>query len=306
MSEQGGERRKFVVAGASGLIGQALVASLEADGHEVVRLVRRPPRTTAEEQWLDDFGPLDPGILAGATAVINLCGASIGKLPWPPGYATELRRSRIRPTRVLADAIRALGPDAPHFISASAVGYYGDQPGETLDETSRAGDTFLAHLCDQWEAAARTAGPDARVTSLRTAPLVDAEGVLKPLLSLTKLGASGPLGGGNQTMPWISLEDEVRAIRHIIDHELTGPVNLAGPTPATSNELGRALAHRMHRPYAVRAPKWGLRLALGRRATDSLLLADAAVRPTRLLDSGFEFTHPTVADAVAAAVPQAA
>jgi NAD dependent epimerase/dehydratase family enzyme len=234
-----------------------------------VRLVRRPAESPDEVQRLANFEPLDPSILAGSKAVINLCGASIGRLPWTPAYATKLRRSRLRPTRVLADALRALGSDAPAFVSASAL----------------------------------LAGPDVRVTLLRTAPLAHADGVLKPLLRLTKLGVSGPLGSGRQVMPWISLDDEVRAIRHVIDTGLTGPVNLAGPTPATSNDLGRELAQRLRRPYALPVPKWGLRAALGRRAADSLLLADADVQPTRLVESGFEFTHPTVADAVAAAVP---
>lgn len=295
---------RYVVAGSSGLIGHVLVDSLQSDGADVVRLVRRPVRAADEVEWLRDFAPLDPAVLAGARAVINLCGASIGRLPWTSGYATQLRRSRIRPTRVLADALRALGRAAPHFVSASAVGFYGNQPGAQLDESARQGDTYLAWLCAQWEAAALLAGPDARVTLLRTAPLVHAYGVLKPLIALTKAGVSGPLGSGTQLMPWISLGDEVGAIRHVIDRQLTGPVNLSGPTTATSNDLGRALATRLRRPYMLRASKWGLRLALGRRAADSLLLADAAVLPVRLLESGFEFAHPTVQAAVAAAVPQ--
>lgn len=294
---------RYVIAGASGLIGRALTESLQHDGATVIRLVRRPAESPDEVQWLANFEPLDPSILVGSKAVMNFCGASIGRLPWTPGYATELRRSRLRPTRVLADALRALGKEAPAFVSSSAVGFYGDQPGATLDERGAPGDTYLARLCAQWEAAALLAGPDARVALLRTAPLVHADGVLKPLLTLTKLGVSGPLGSGNQVMPWISLEDEVRAIRHIIDEGLTGPVNLTGPTLATSNDLGRALAQRLRRPYVLPVPKWGLRTALGRRAADSLLLADAAVQPTRLVESGFEFEHPTVADAVAAAVP---
>ena len=149
------------------------------------------------------------------------------------------------------------------------------------------------------------AGPSARVALLRTAPVVHAEGVLKPLMLLTRLGLSGPLGLGTQVWPWISLDDEVRAIRHVIDGDLEGPVNLTGPTRATANDLGFALARRMNRPFLLRAPGWALRLALGPDAADALLLSDMPVVPERLEASGFSFTHPTVEDAVAAAVPAA-
>ena len=146
-------------------------------------------------------------------------------------------------------------------------------------------------------------GPHARVALLRTAPVVHAEGVLKPLLMLTRFGLSGPIGRGTQVWPWISLDDEVRAIRHVIDSDLDGPVNLTGPTRATANDLGFALARRMNRPFLLRAPAWGLRLALGPDAADALLLSDMNVVPERLEASGFAFRHPTVEDAVAAAVP---
>ena len=135
--------------------------------------------------------------------------------------------------------------------------------------------------------------------------MVHAEGVLKPLMLLTRLGLSGPLGLGTQVWPWISLDDEIRAIRHVIDGDLEGPVNLTGPTRATANDLGFALARRMNRPFLLRAPGWALRLALGSDAADALLLSDMPVVPERLEASGFSFTHPTVEDAVAAAVPAA-
>ena len=138
---------------------------------------------------------------------------------------------------------------------------------------------------------------------LRTAPVVHADGVLKPLILLTRLGVSGPIGRGTQVWPWISLDDEVRAIRHVIDGDLDGPVNLTGPERATANDLGFALARRMNRPFLVRAPAWGLRLVLGKDATEALLTSDMDVVPERLAASGFTFTHPTVEVAVAAAVP---
>ena len=291
----------IVISGSSGLVGGALVRSLRADDIEVVRLVRHAPRASDEIRW-DPERPLDPAVLAGASAVVNLNGASIGKLPWTKGYRQQLIDSRIASTRTLAGAIRELSDDAPHFVSASAVGFYGDRPAERLTETDVPGDTFLAELSVDWEAAALEAGPAARVALLRTAPILHPQGVLKPLMLLTRLGVSGPLGGGRQIWPWISLPDEVRAIRHVIDRELTGPVNLTGPEAARANDIGRAIAAELRRPYLLPAPKWALRLALGRDAADSLLLSDARVVPAALLGSGFVFEHPTVAAAVDAAL----
>ena len=293
-----------VIAGASGLIGGALTWSLRADGVRVTRLVRRPPRAPDEVEWLTDDAPLDPAVLAGADAVVGLNGASIGRLPWTAAYRETLRESRLTPTRTLAAAVRALGSDAPAFLSASATGYYGDRPGEHLTEQSTPGDTFLAGLCVEWERTALEAGPDARVVLLRTAPLLHRNGVLKPLITLTRLGVSGPLGRGTQVWPWISLDDEVGAIRHLIDGSVSGAVNLVGPEPATASEIGRGLAAEMHRPFLLPAPAWALRLGLGRDATDSLLLPDADTAPAVLQDSGYRFRHSTAADAIASALAE--
>jgi hypothetical protein len=298
--------RRIVVAGASGLIGRALVDSLRADGIAVTRLVRRTAEAADEVEWLTTGEPLDPAVLEGAHAVIGLNGANIGRFPWTSGYKSTLLWSRIAPTRALARAVRELGTGAPHFVSASAVGYYGSRPGAVLTENAPRGESFLADLCGEWEGAAFGAGTDAAVSVLRTAPVVHPDGVLKPLMLLTRLGLSGPIGRGTQAWPWISLEDEVRAIRHVIDARLTGPVNLSGPTRATANDLGFALAVRMNRPFLVRAPVWGMKLVLGADATEAILTADAHVVPQALEKSGFVFSNPTVEDAVAAAVPAAA
>lgn len=295
---------RVVLAGASGLIGRALARSLRQDGIPVSVLVRRPARSDDEVPWLQTTAPLDPDVIAGARAVVGLSGASIGRFPWSRRYRSELIWSRLTPTRTLATAVRALGEDAPAFLSASAVGYYGDY-GIAVTESAAAGDTFLARLCVVWEDAALSAGDRARTVLLRTAPLVHPDAALKPLIQLTRLGVAGPIGRGTQSWPWISLRDEVRAIRHAIDTELSGPVNLAGPRRATANDLGFALAVRMNRPYLVRTPVWALRAVLGRDAVSALLSEDVEVFPKALLDSGFAFTHPTVEDAVADAVPAA-
>ena len=297
--------RRVVVAGASGLIGSTLVDGLRADGVSVTTLVRRPPRTADEVEWLTDDAPLDPAVLDGADAVVGLNGASIGRFPWTASYKHTLVWSRITPTQTLARALRELGTDAPAFVSASAVGYYGSAPGRVLTEDSPRGEAFLADLCGEWEGAARSAGPHARVALLRTAPIVHPDAVLGPLILLTKLGVSGPVAGGQQIWPWISLDDEIAAIRHIIDRGIDGPVNLTGPTPAHANDLGFALAVRLNRPYLLPAPAWALRLVLGIDATEALLTTDADARPEVLEASGFTFAHETVEQAVAAAVPAA-
>lgn len=295
--------RRVVIAGASGLIGGALADSLRSDGIEVTRLVRRAAEAPGEVEWLTDARPLDPAVLAGAEAVVGLNGASIGRFPWTSNYKNTLLWSRVTPTQAIARAVRELGSDAPAFVSASAVGYYGSAPGRRLDEQSPRGDTFLADLCGEWESAAQAAGDSARVALLRTAPIVHREGVLKPLILLTRFGLSGPIGRGTQVWPWISLDDEVRAIRHVIDAGLTGPVNLTGPTRATANDLGFALAVRMNRPFVLRAPVWAMRAALGADATEAILTSDMDVAPSVLESSGFVFRHRTVEEAVAEAVP---
>lgn len=292
----------IVIAGSSGLIGNALVSALRDGGHKVVRLVRRPSAAPDEVSWDPTSGQLAPDSLRGAQAVVSLGGASVGRLPWTARYREELWRSRIDSTRTIVGALHALadeGSSIPQFVSASASGFYGTAPGLPLTEQSRAGDTFLARLCVAWEAEALRASDVTEVTLLRTSPVLHAEGVLRPMIRLTRLGLGGPLGSGRQVWPWISLADEVRAITHTIEHRITGPVNLAAPIPASNTEIGRALAHKLRRPFLLPAPAFALRAALGRDAADSLLLADARVEPAVLFSTGFEFAHPSIHDAIA-------
>lgn len=287
-----------VIGGASGLIGRALVASLRERGDRVTRLVRREPVAPDEVRWLDG-APLDPAVVAGVDAVVGLNGASIARLPWTRSYRSELLWSRITPTRALARAVEALpAAERPLLLAASATGFYGS--GQDLTEQARPGSTFLASLCVEWEHAARIAGE--RVALLRTAPILHPEAVLKPLIALTRAGVSGPLGTGTQSWPWISLDDEIAAILHVLDNRLTGPVNLTGPARATANDTGFALARRLNRPYLLRAPAWAMRTALGDDFADAVLLTDAHVVPVALTASGFTFRHRTAEDAIEAAV----
>ncbi|MGW4928780.1 TIGR01777 family oxidoreductase [Agromyces sp. NPDC004153] len=291
-----------VISGSSGLIGSALARSLRADGITVKRLVRRRTRRDDEIEWLTTGQPLDPDVLIGAQAVVCLNGANIGRLPWTRGYRRTLRQSRMVPTRTLAKALRTLGAESPALVSASAVGYYGNRPGVILTEGAHAGTTFLAHLCVNWEREAQQAGDACRVACIRSAPVLHRDGMLKPLIRLTALGAGGPIGTGDQVWPWIHLDDEVRAIRHVIESDIDGAVNLAGPTLATANDIGRSVASVLRRPFFVPAPEWALNLVVGRAATESLLTTDARVTAAVLERTGFTFTHHTAAEAIFAAL----
>lgn len=293
---------RIVVAGASGLIGVPLVGALRSAGHDVEVLVRREPRAAGEFHWDPAAGELDPAVLEGADAVINLSGASIARIPWTTGYQRELVASRIGPTRLLAETMAGMSSPPATFLSGSAIGFYGNRPRVRLDDDSPRGDGFLADLVLAWEQAAALAPPATRVVNLRTGVVVARSGGMAPVRLLTTFLLGSRFLPGTQYWPWISLDDEVRAIRHVIDGDLAGPVNLAGPTRATANDLGFALARALNRPFLVRAPAWGMKLALGRDATEAILTADMNVVPARLEASGFVFTHPTVEDAVRVAV----
>ncbi|CAH0204829.1 TIGR01777 family protein [Plantibacter sp. VKM Ac-2885] len=292
---------RIVIGGASGLIGTALGRSLETDGHDVVRLVRRPARGAGEAEWDPLAGVLDPAVLSGADAVVNLSGASLGKLPWTAAYRSTILWSRLSATRTLVDAMNRAEQPPAAFLSGSAVGYYGDRPGETLTEDSSRGTGFLADVVVAWEDSALAAPDAVRTVLLRNGIVVDLAGVLKPLAPLTRFGVAGPLGSGRQFWPWIGLQDEVRAITHLLTSTLSGPVNLCGPQAARADDLMFELARRMNRPYLLRVPKFALKALLG-DAADGLLLSDQRVEPRRLLDDGFTFSTPTVEQALAEAL----
>jgi uncharacterized protein (TIGR01777 family) len=292
---------RIVIAGASGLIGNALAAELASRGHRVVRLVRRPARSPEELSWDPKSRYLDPRAVSGADAVINLSGASIGRLPWSRSYRKTILTSRIDATSTLVAAIRGAEVPPPVFLSASAAGYYGSRPGELLTEASARGTGFLSDVAAQWETDAMRVSDITRVVTLRSGIVLAADGVLGPLLLLTRLGMSGPLGGGSQYWPWVSLDDEIAAIVHLLDSSIAGPVNITGPTPATANTLMRHLAKRMKRPFWVPAPAFVLRALLGDAAKD-LLLVDQQPMPARLLADGFTFRYDTVEPAVDAAL----
>ncbi|TFD92660.1 TIGR01777 family protein [Cryobacterium lactosi] len=288
---------RVLISGASGLIGSELTRQLEAAGHTVLRLVRRPPQTRAEFRWDPATLTLDPAVLDGVDAVINLSGASIGRLPWTKSYRRQIMESRVQATRTLTDAMRRSATPPSVLLNASAVGIYGNRPGEELTEESLPGSDFLATVVTTWEAEARLAPEATRVVMLRTGLVLAKGGALKPLMPIVRLGLGGPLGRGSQMWPWVSLHDEAAAIVHLLTSELSGPVNLAGPTPATANDVIRAVATALRRPFFVPVPEVVLTLAL-QDAARQLLLADQRVSSAKLEADGFRFTHRTAAEAV--------
>jgi len=288
---------RVLISGASGLIGSELTRQLEAAGHTVLRLVRRPPRSRAELRWDPATLTLDPAALDGVDAVINLSGASIGRLPWTKSYRRQIMESRVQATRTLTDAMRRSATPPTVLLNASAVGIYSNRPGEELTEASAPGSDFLATVVTTWEAEARLAPESTRVVMLRTGLVLAKGGALKPLMPIVRLGLGGPLGRGSQMWPWVSLHDEAAAIVHLLTSELSGPVNLAGPTPATANDVIRAVATALRRPFFVPVPEFVLTLAL-QDAARQLLLADQRVSSAKLEADGFRFTHRTAAEAV--------
>lgn len=297
---------RVLIAGASGFIGTALVERLTADGHEVVRLVRRRAQGSDEASWSPGAGIIEFTVMDRVDAVVNLSGASLARLPWSKNYRGEIVDSRVTATRTLADAMRKARRPPDVFLSASAVGYYGDRPGELLTEFSSAGSGFLAEVVGRWEGAAALAPDETRTVVFRTGIVVGHGGAMQRVGTLTRFGLSGRLGTGGQHWPWIALDDEISAIVHLLASELSGPVNVVGPTPATADRVMSAMSERMHRPYTFTVPERMLGLALG-RAADELLLSSQKVRPKRLLDDGFRFEHVTVESALDAmlSVPRA-
>ena len=292
----------ILVAGASGFIGTPLVAALRDAGHHVSTLVRRDPRTPTEFRWAPGDRPLDPAVLDGADVVINLSGASIGKLPWTEEYKRTLLSSRIDPTYTLVTAMRQATNPPRAFLSGSASGYYGDRPTDKLTEDAGPGSGFLADLCERWEAIAADAPDATRVVHLRTGLVLGpGGGALGPVLPLTRYWLGSKLGTGGQFWPWIALDDEVGAIVHLCTADVAGPVNLVGPEPAVSDRITRYVAKAMDRPYALTVPEFALRLLL-REAADELLLSSQEMIPGVLRDSGYEFRYATPEAAIDAFV----
>jgi len=290
---------KVLVSGSSGLIGSALVPALRQAGHQVVRLVRRRPEPPDEFFWLPDAGQLDRSALEGVDAVVHLAGETIGKR-WTSSAKERIRASRIEGARLLTEAMREIGTPPRVFVSASAVGYYGDRGSEILDENEAPGRGFLAEVCKDWEAATRPAVErGVRVVNARTGIVLSGRGgALKAMLPLFQLGLGGVLGDGRQYMSWIAIDDVVRGYLHLLeDSGLSGPVNLTSPNPVTNAEFTQTLAKVLGRPAFLRIPAQVLTLPLGEMAQETLLASQRAI-PRRLLERGFQFQYPELEGAL--------
>jgi uncharacterized protein (TIGR01777 family) len=290
----------ILVTGASGLVGSALVPHLETLGHTVVRAVRREPRGDSERRWDPAAGSLAPGFLDGIDAVIHLAGAGIGDKRWTTDYKREILESRTKSTSLLAGAIAGAAVKPGVFLSGSAIGIYGPRDGAVLDETSAHGEGFLADVCEQWESAtleAEDAG--VRTVHLRTGIVLSRKGgALKKQLPLFALGLGGKFGNGRQWQSWISIDDEVGAIVHLLGSTLSGPVNLTAPEPVTNSDFTRILGRVLRRPALVPIPSFGPALLLGKELADALLFTGQRVVPGALQRDGYVFRHSSLEQAL--------
>jgi uncharacterized protein (TIGR01777 family) len=295
------------ISGSSGLIGTALVAALTDTGHRPVRLVRREP-SGDEIRWDPEGGSIDDASLEGMDGVVHLAGAGIGDHRWTDEYKLEIVRSRTKSTVLLAGALADLGKPPSVLVSGSAIGFYGDRGDELLDETSAVGTGFLPEACVAWEAAtvaAEEAG--IRVAHIRTGIVLSGQGgALKKLLPLFKVGAGGKLGSGRQWQSWISIEDEVGAILHLLAADIRGAVNLTAPNPVRNAEFTKTLGGVLGRPSFLPIPSFGPKLLLGSELADNVLLAGQRVTPTVLERSAYEFRHPTLEVALRAVLDKPA
>ncbi|WP_203834883.1 TIGR01777 family oxidoreductase [Winogradskya humida] len=296
---------RILMAGASGFLGTHLAERLRSSGHDIVRLVRRPASGPDEVTWQPSTGQVDPACLVAADAVINLGGAGVGDKRWTASYKSLIRSSRVDSTGTLAHAIRKLpAEDRPKvLLQSSAVGWYGDTGDREVTEEAPAGSGFLSDVCRVWEAAARPAeDAGVRVALMRTGlPLDQHGGLLKPQMPLFKLGGGAKLGSGKQWVPWIALTDWLDAVEFLLERDdVSGPVNLVGPAPATNAEFTRTLGKVLHRPALLQVPGIALHVALGGFADEAL--RSQRVLPGVLERAGFAYSYPTLEAALRAAV----
>jgi uncharacterized protein len=282
---------RVLISGASGLVGTELARQLREDGHEAIRLVRRAARAADEISWNPSKGEIDPEIMESVDAVVNLAGATTGRIPWTAKYKKEIVSSRIDSTRTLVTAINRAGNPPKVLISGSASGFYGEGGSTWLSEESPKGKGFLSDLAHNWEQEAMKAR--ARVVLVRTTLVMSRKkGALGPLMPLLKLGVGGPIGSGKQFWAWINLVDEAAAIIHLITTPGThGPYNLTAPEPATCEEMIVGLGKAIRRPTFFRIPEFLMKLFIG-EAAEELLLVSQKMTANKLLASGFRFRYP--------------
>jgi len=291
---------RVLISGASGLVGSEVARQLVATGHEPIKLVRRPISGPDEVEWNPAAGVLPADLMDNIDAVVNMAGATTGKIPWTKKYKQEIVASRIDSTRTLVKAMAAAKNPPKVFVSGSASGFYGDSGDKVLTESEPKGSGFLSDLANQWEQEALKAPSGVRVVLARTTMVMSRQlGALGRLLPLIKLGVGGPLGSGKQWWAWISQVDEAAAIIHLINTpSASGAFNLTAPQPATCKDIVVALAKELKRPAIVPVPAFALKMILGEAATE-LLLCSQNMSAEKLLATGFKFQHPTLRSAAA-------
>lgn len=289
---------RVLVSGASGLVGSEVIRQLKAEGHEALRLVRRKASAVDEVEWDPSRGYLQPGIMETIDAVVNMAGATTGKIPWTSKYKEEIVSSRLDSTRTLVAAMQSAKRRPEVLVSGSASGFYGDSGERILSESAPKGTGFLSDLAHAWEQEALKAPTDVRVVLARTTMVMSRKlGALGRLLPLIKLGIGGPLGSGKQWWAWISLPDEAAAIIHLIKTpSAKGAYNLTAPEPATCGEIVKELAKSLSRPSLIAVPSFALKALIGEAAVE-LLLCSQNMSADRLLKTGFKFQHPTLHEA---------
>lgn len=289
---------RVLISGATGLVGSEVARQLLAAGHEPIKLVRRPAVRADEVEWDPARGFITAGVMDTIDAVVNMAGATTGKLPWTKSYKQEIVNSRLDSTRTLVQAMTSAKKPPKVFVSGSASGYYGDTGETVLSETAPKGTGFLSDLAYQWEQEALKAPESVRVVLARTTMVMSKKlGALGRLLPLIKLGVGGPLGRGTQWWAWISQVDEAAAIIHLINHPTaTGAFNLTAPEPATCIDIVRALAKELKRPAIIPVPAFALKLAFGEAASE-LLLCSQNMSAKKLIETGFKFKHATLQEA---------
>ena len=294
---------KIVITGSSGLIGSALVRDCEKKNFEVLKLVRRAPKQENESQWNPIKGIVDLNVLEKATAIVNLAGAGVGDRRWSKKYKKLILDSRVNSTETLANAIVNLKTPPSVFVSGSAIGFYGDTADVAVDENANLGEGFLSDVVFNWEyAAQRVRSNNIRVVHPRTGLVMSKRGgLLKKILPLFKLGLGGKLGNGKQYWSYISLEDEIRAIHHVIDDvRLTGGVNFTNPNPVTNAEFTKSLASVVNRPAFLNVPSLALKIALGEFSIEAL--GSSRILPSKLQAAGFKFNQPDILSTLNSAI----
>jgi uncharacterized protein (TIGR01777 family) len=286
--------QRIAVTGASGLIGSALVGYLKSQGHTVQRLVRRAAVSSEEITWDPIAGTVDMEALAGVDAVIHLAGAGVSDKRWTKKYKSEILNSRLLGTTTIAKAVAIVKPQV--FISASAIGWYGESGNRAVIESDRVGDDFLAAVCREWESAAELAG-DVRTVKIRTGLVLDPTGgALGKMLPIFRFGLGGKLSNGKQWWSWITLHDQIRAIAFLLENKISGPVNLTSPNPVTNSEFTAGLARAMHRPALFPVPAFALKMVLGGFSAE--VLGSKKVMPQALTEAGFTFDYPHISSAL--------